>query len=109
MGNRDLVALTLFVCAVFFQKQGAAEAPPLLAGLAPAGIDEPALPAGLGGDTAHSPAHAGPADDAAGKPGLVRFWDTRVGARTQDDDLVDDDFTLTDYQCHGGIKAPIAV
>jgi hypothetical protein len=79
-----------------FQTQGAAEVPPLPAGLAPAGIDEPALPAGLGGDTAHSPAHAGPADDAAGKPGLVRFWDTRVGARTQDDDLVDDEFTLTE-------------
>ena len=94
--NRDLVALSLVVCAVFFQTQGAAEAPPLPAGLEPAGIDEPALPAGLGGDTAHAPAHAGPADDAVGKPGLVRFWDTRVGARTQDDDLVNDDFTLAE-------------
>ena len=88
--------MTLVVCAVFFQTQGAAEVPPLPAGLEPAGIDEPALPAGLGGDTAHSPAHANPADGTAGKPGLVRFWDTRVGARTQGDDLVDDDFTLAE-------------
>jgi len=96
MGNRDLVALTLFVCTVLFQTQGAAEVPPLPAGLAPAGIDEPALPAGLGADTAHSPANTGPAEDPAGKPGLVRFWDSRVGVRVQDDDLVDDDFTLAE-------------
>ena len=88
--------MALAACAVFLPTQGAADGPPLPAGLAPAGVDEPALPAGLGGDTAHSPGEAGPADDTAGKPGLVRFWDTRVGVRTQDDDLVDDDFTLAE-------------
>lgn len=95
-GIQDLVAVALVVCAVFFPTQSAAEAPPLPAGLAPAGADEPSLPDGLGGDTAHSPGEAGPADETAGKPGLVRFWDTRVGVRTQDDDLVGDDYTLAE-------------
>ncbi len=88
--------MALAVCAVFLPMQGAADGPPLPVGLAPAGVDEPSLPAGLGGDTARSSGEVGPADDTAGKPGLVRFWDTRVGIRTQDDDLVDDDFTLAE-------------
>jgi len=86
--------MALAACMVFLAVQAAADAPPLPAGLAPADVGEPALPAGLGGEGVSEEADA--ADQAAGKPGLLRFWDTRVGVRTQDDDLVDDDFTLAE-------------
>jgi hypothetical protein len=95
-GACRLVAMTLAVGAVCLSTQVAADGPPLPAGPAPTDADEPSLPVGLGGDTASSVVEAGIADDTAGKPGLVRFWDTRVGIRTQDDDRVDDDFTLAE-------------
>jgi len=95
-GVRDFFVMVLVVCAVSLPSQAAADAPPLPAGLAPAGSGEPALPAGLGGEAGSASREAGAADEAGGKPGLVRFWDTRLGVRTQDDDLVDDDFTMAE-------------
>ena len=90
---RDFCVKVLVVWAVFLSGQAAAGAPPLPAGLAP--VDgEPALPAGLAGDAA--PADADAAGDDGDTPGVLRFWDTRLGMRTQDDDLVDDDFTLAE-------------
>jgi hypothetical protein len=64
--------------------------------LTPADSGEPALPAGLGGDAPPDTGQSAVVDDMAAKPSLVRFWDTRVGIRMQDDRLVDDDFTLAE-------------
>jgi hypothetical protein len=95
-GVGDLAAMAVAVCAVFLPMQGAADGLPLPVGRAPAGVEEPPLPAGLGGGTAHFPGQAGAVEDSAGEPGLVRFWDTRLGIRTQGDDLVDNDYTLAE-------------
>jgi hypothetical protein len=91
----DLAAVLVTACAVLLPAQVTA-GPPLPAGLAPAETGEPALPSGLGGEPTSAIGEGGVSDDTAGEPGLVRFWDMRAGLRTQDDDLVEDDFTLAE-------------
>jgi hypothetical protein len=88
-----------FVCAsgaLLAAVDSAASEPPLPLGLQPADSGEPSLPAGLGGESAAASAAASAVGKAHEEPGLVRFWDTRVGIRTQNDELVDDDFTLAE-------------
>ena len=87
-----------FVAAGIVLLSGPATAaePPLPTGLAPAAVDEPALPDGLGGEATAGSTQTGHAGDVVDEPGLLRFWDTRVGIRMQDDDRVDDDFTLAE-------------
>ncbi len=93
---RGTVILVLAVCVVVTSARSVADAPPLPPGLAPLDLGEPLLPDGLGGDGAAAREKNHDMGEAASQPRLVRFWDTRLGVRTQSDDRVDDDFTLAE-------------
>ena len=88
-----------FACvagALLAAVDGTAGEPPLPLGLQPADSSEPPVPAGLGGESAAAYAATNAVGKTADEPGPVRFWDTRAGIRTQNDRLVDDDFTLAE-------------
>lgn len=96
MTIRELLGVALLSGAVAGPVPAAADAPPLPAGLGSVDSAEPALPAGLGGAAAPDSGQVVKTDDDADGPRLLRFWDTRLGVRTQDDSRVDDDLTMAE-------------
>ncbi len=115
-----MIHRSLFVVVLLLANVAVAQEPALPEGLggeaAAESPSEPALPAGLGGEaTAESPSEpalpAGLGEDADAPvatdsaeerwrlqlpPGLIGFWDNRIGWRTQSDPWQDESRTLTE-------------
>jgi hypothetical protein len=79
---RDLVFTAIAACAVLLPAVCAAAEPP--------------LPAGLGTESVPAREPSPASTHSANAPALVGFWDTRLGVRLQNDELVDDDLTLAE-------------